>query len=100
VNIFIIQAVRQLPYQDPMEAIRGILEFLPDLANRLALSQASVQSDEHITHMVFFHSAGEKPDVLLAYRPNIQQFALRVSLKMFREKFQGIAGIRLIPGTR
>jgi hypothetical protein len=50
--------------------------------------------------MVFFHSAGEKPDVLLAYRPNIQQFALRVSLKMFREKFQGIAGIRLIPGTR
>ena len=100
VNILIIQAVRQLPNQYPMEAFRAVLEFLPDLTNRLVVSEPPIQPDEHVTHIVFSHFAGKKPNVFLTDRPDIQQFALRVMRDVFREKLQGITGIFLMTRIR
>jgi hypothetical protein len=72
-----------------------IVEFLPDLISGLVLSNIPVQSDEHVTNIMFPNSAGKKPDIFLTHRTNIQQSALRLLIKMFHKKLQGVAGVTL-----
>ena len=72
-----------------------IVEFLPDLISGLTLANITVKPDEHVTNIVFPNPAGKKPDILLTHRTNVQQSALRLLVKMFHKKLQGVAGVNL-----
>jgi len=55
--------------------------------NRAALSNAPIQSDKHVTDIMLPYLSGEKSDVFLTYRPNVQQSDLLLTLNMLHKKF-------------
>ena len=88
-----IKTVSQFPKKNSVKAFRGIVKLPPDLTNRFSSAKTLDKSEKHVTDIELFDPLGEKHDVLMAHRPNIQYSPFVLTIDAFCEELKGIAGI-------
>jgi hypothetical protein len=96
----LFKSIRQFPNQNPIEALRWVVQMTPCPAGGETLAAVSVNTEKHITNIEPFHSPGKTRDVFSADRSYVQDLRILPPLKVFGEQAQNIAGVINLCGIR
>jgi hypothetical protein len=99
-RITLFKPIRQFPKQNPIEALRRIVQVAPCPAGGDAPTAVSVHTEKHVANIEPFHSSGKEGYVFFADRPYVQDLRILPPLKVFGEKAQNIAGVINLCGIR
>jgi len=91
-DFLIIEAIGQVPKQDPVEALRRVVHVFPDLADRIFLLQGFRKMEEHIADIKPLRPPREEHEVFLGGWSYIKDLSLESGLKAFGEQLQDITG--------
>ncbi len=89
-----IQSIQQIPEQDAVKALGGVVQVFPNLADGAFLVEAFHQTEEHVANIQPLYSPPEKQDIFLAGRSRIQHLSLGAAFNVFSEQLQDIAGVK------
>ncbi len=91
--LMLFKAIRQFPKQNPIEALRWVVQVAPCLVGGEALTAIPVHTEKHVANIEPFYSLRKECYVFSADRPYVQDLRIVSPLKVFGEKAQNIAGI-------
>ena len=84
-DCLIIEAVRQVPKQDAVEALRRVVHVFPDFADRVFLFQGFREMEVHVADIKPLCPPCEKNEIFLGGWPYIQHLSLGSGLEAFGE---------------
>jgi hypothetical protein len=99
-RLTLFKAIRQFPKQNPIEALRRVVQVAPCPAWGETLTAVPVHTEKHVANIEPFHSPGKEGDVFSADRPYVQDLRILPPLKVFGKKAQNIAGVINLCGIR